>query len=47
MKNNKNRLRDRPRTNAKRSNMEIDDQSKSKPTPEKYGRTSEKTGGGT
>ena len=47
MKNNKSRLRDRPRTNAKRSNMAIDDQSKSKPTPEKYKSASEKAGGGT
>ncbi len=41
MKNNKSRLKDRPRTNAKRSNMEIDDQAKSKPTPEKYDRESD------
>ena len=45
MKNNKNRLKDRPRTNAKRSNMEIDDQTKSRPTDRKFERQFEKSGG--
>jgi len=45
MNNNKSRLKDRPKTKAKRSNMEIDDQTKSKKTDDKYNGKNERSGG--